>query len=735
MKTYFAHTLKNHPKESWEVLETHLREVSELAGEFSEAFGAAEWAKLAGVWHDLGKYSDEFQYYLTAQNDMHIQEVAGKVDHTTAGAQFAVKKMGVPGHLLAYLISGHHTGLMDMFSEHACLDARLKKEVYPTPGAPETLLTSTIPSPPSILMRAHQTKECGFAVSFFTRMLFSCLVDADFLATEQFMNPGQAASRPKTESDILKRMLEALDKKLEDFENPKTQVEQERAHVLEACKTKSSEPHGLFSLTVPTGGGKTLSSLAFALRHALHNGMSRIIYVIPFTSIIEQNAQVFKDIFAQLGSDLVLEHHSNTQPKEETERSRLAAENWDAPLIVTTSAQFYESLFANRTSKTRKLHNIANAVIILDEAQTLPVDYIAPCLAALRELTQRYHSTVVLCTATQPSIRKTEDFPIGLEDIREIIDNPIRLYHQLQRTKTEYVGMVSDQTLADKLTSEKQVLCVVNSRKHAQTLFQKLGSDSAHFHLSALMCPAHRSKKLDKVRERLNETKPVRLISTQLIEAGVDVDFPVVYRSMAGLDSIAQAAGRCNRNGKNPDLGNVLVFDSEHQASEKYFRETANIAKQVLDMEPDPLGLSAVERYFNIYLWQQRSRWDQKDILGLFNLGQTKDAPYLFNFRKAAERFKLIESGQITVFIPYGDESKPLFKDLRNSAVPLHRALCRSLQRYAVNIYPNHFYANERDFEMVREEFPVLLCPEQHYSEDCGLTLPNESTPNPTLII
>ena len=332
-------------------------------------------------------------------------------------------------------------------------------------------------------------------------MLFSCLVDADFLATESFMNPAQAALRPQKPRDIFDKALSLLETKIADFGLPETPVAKARATVFEDCLEKATSSPGLFTLTVPTGGGKTLSSLAFALRHAITHGQRRIIYVIPFTSIIEQNAEVFKELLATLGPDIVLEHHSNLSPKnteKESTRSRLATENWDAPIIVTTAVQFYESCFANKTSRSRKLHNIANSVLILDEAQTLPVQYLAPCLRTLEQFSKNYHTTTVLCTATQPAIAKSTLLPIGLETPTEIISDTATLCKKLDRVRITYRNTIDDQTIASEIAAAPQALCIVNTRKHARTLFQLLPKNQGNIHLSTLMFPSHRLRKLDR---------------------------------------------------------------------------------------------------------------------------------------------------------------------------------------------------------------------------------------------
>jgi CRISPR-associated endonuclease/helicase Cas3 len=427
---YYAHSHPGKPFADWQSLEEHLKNVAEKARTFADAFGAGEWGYLAGLWHDVGKYSNEFQNYLRVKNDIDasIETTPGRgVDHSSAGAHHAARILPILGHILAYAVAGHHSGLLNGRDTGACQEARLNKTVSPWEHGLQFLPAFTELELPTFL-RNSLSKKHAFPVAFFIRMIFSCLVDADFLDTEAFMNPQQASLRRNWPDKVLEQMDNALTEFVRQFNQKDTLVNHQRALVREACLKAAEEDPGLFSLTVPTGGGKTLSSLAFALRHAIKHGMRRIIYVIPLTSIIEQNADVFREalrsISDKLRRDVVLEHHSNLDPEKETTINRLAAENWDAPLIVTTSVQFYESLFANKTSRCRKLHRLGRSVIILDEAQTLPVDYLKPCLGALQELTANYGASIVICTATQPAIEKREGFDIGLKKPFEIILNP-----------------------------------------------------------------------------------------------------------------------------------------------------------------------------------------------------------------------------------------------------------------------------------------------------------------------
>ncbi len=719
----------------------HLNKVawwtSKFAGEMfrsgsEEEKAAREWGYLAGLWHDLGKFSEKWQNYLKSKADIHSDEVTGRMDHSTAGAKHAVTVFPVIGHILAFAIAGHHSGLLDTISENACQEKRLDQCMPDLCHVPVSLLDRHQPSVPSSILGDLSSAS----MSAFSRMLFSCLVDADFLATESFMNPEQAKKRPEKAGALFPEMLRLLEQKISSFGPAATPVAKSRSDVYQSCVDAASASPGLFSLNVPTGGGKTLSSLAFALGHAIRHGLRRVVYVIPFTSIIEQNAAVFEDVFAPLATPqappVVLEHHSNLSPEKETERSRLAAENWDAPLVVTTAVQFYESLHAARTSSCRKLHNIANAVVVLDEAQCLPVDYLKPCLESLRQLTTHYRTSVVLCTATQPSVHHRHEFPIGLHGIRAIIPDAGLLATELERVQVVDRGAMTDSLLAAEISESSQALAIVNTRKHARKLFQLLPRGRENFHLSALMCPQHRCAVLDEVRRRLNAGDSVRLISTQLIEAGVDVDFPLVYRSLAGLDSIAQAAGRCNRNGRIP-MGKTYIFRSEHQRAETYFRETAQVAERVLALHEKPLGLEAVEKYFQLYYLSHNPpnapKWDTKDIGGDFKLDRgSRKLPMLFQFRSAAEKFRLIENEQVAVIIPFDEAAQKIVSDLKNEAIPLHRNLLRALQRYTIQIYKPEFEKNRIQFESLRnDQFHVLICPETHYSEHFGLHLDSDN--------
>lgn len=730
----------------------HANKVAVLAGMFAQrmfaenredAACARHWGELLGWWHDLGKFAPDWQAYLRAKCGVSDTESADRVDHSSAGARHAVQAEALCGQLLAYCIAGHHSGLLDAMAEgdgasqRRRLDAARHWIPFVAADAPAALLEKEIPPLPPFLLALLRSPErrsdAAFSISFFVRMVFSCLVDADFLATEAFMSPQQGDLRNAVPADALAQIERLVSAKIESFPKPAAGdvVNQKRAQVVADCVAAALKPAGIFTLTVPTGGGKTLSSLLFALRHALANGQQRIIYVVPFTSIVEQNADVIRRIVEPLernGFTPLVEHHSSLSPDKDTPSSRLAAENWDAPIIITTAVQFYESLFAARTSRTRKIHNIANAVVVLDEAQTLPVDFLAPCLRTLQELADHYNTTSVLCTATQPAVMFDKaHFPIGLRGASEIIASPQSLFQALKRVEVSELGEVSDVALVERLRQQPQVLCIVNRRKHARQLFHLLGDDEAHFHLSALMCAEHRSAILDGVRARLDQGLPVRLISTQLIEAGVDIDFPVVYRALAGLDSIAQAAGRCNRNGKLARPGAVYIFRPEDQGGETYFRDTADVSSQLLSLHDDLIGMDAIAHYFDNYYYKKRERWDAKKLLAAQNMrldGGDRSFPFHFQFRTIADSFRLIDQVNEAVIIPFDARAQLLVADLRNPFKPLGRSLLRALQRYTVQITPADLRANWNAFEHVREDsFHVLISPQLHYSPDTGLML------------
>ncbi len=681
-------------------LVAHLRDVGELAAEFAERFGA-DWARLAGRWHDLGKFRPRFQKYIRLvsgfEADAHIRGESGKAPHSTAGALLATDLFGTAGRVLAYLIAGHHAGLADWFGG---LDARLGD-----PNSRAELDQSLAEHPPADLLNTSDLElslktlpggKDGFAL--WVRMLFSSLVDADFLDTERYMAPDKFERRNAwPELAALAPLFDAHMAKLAANADP-TPVNTLRADILRQCREAAALEPGLFSLTVPTGGGKTLSGMAFALEHALRHGKCRIIHVIPYTSIIEQTADIFRGIFG----DAVIEHHSNveSEPEQETSASRLACENWDAPIIVTTNVQFFESLFAARTSRCRKLHNLVDSVVILDEAQLLPPEFLQPILDVLNLLTRHYGVTVVLSTATQPALASREYFDArqnlrGLDNVREIIDDPDALYASLERVQVRLPDDWHQPTdwpqFAEALAAHDSALAIVNTRKDARALWEAMPADTLH--LSALMCGAHRSQVIADIKARLKAGMPTRVVSTQLVEAGVDVDFPVVYRALAGLDSIAQAAGRCNREGRLTHKGEVVVFVPPKPAPPGFLRQGENACRDVLrGVSDSPLARSRFAAYFERLYYG--CKLDAKGICDdLFMAhGKLSVETLAVSFRTAAGKFRLIDDeDSLPIIVRYHgmdgqDASIGQWLAMLRRDDP-QRWLMRKLQRYTVNLH------------------------------------------------
>jgi CRISPR-associated endonuclease/helicase Cas3 len=712
---FYAHSLSGRPPEEWQPLEEHLKNVAEMARRFAEPYGGGDWAYMAGLWHDLGKYSCEFQNRLLAMNDpeAHIEAKPGRPDHSTAGAQHVSSIFNEMGKIIAYTIAGHHAGLPDgKTNDASCLYSRLQKKIPDYSCAPIALLQKKLALQPPFAL--SDQKRFSFQLSFLTRMIYSCLVDADFLDTEKFLEPDKSSWRQGYPSlEVLERNLQIFMDDLVNRASP-TKVNEERKGIFENCLKAAELEPGLFSLTVPTGGGKTLSSLAFAFRHAIKYNLKRVIYVIPYTSIIEQNADIFR---RALGENAVIEHHSNFDPPEEDRWSRLASENWDAPVIVTTNVQFFESLFSVRSSRCRKLHNIAQSLVILDEAQMLPVSLLKPCLEAIKDLASHYGTTIILCTATQPALSKSSEFRDGLEGVREIIPDPVSLYQAFKKVKVDYLPTLSNQDLANRILEHKQALTICNTRRQARETFELILPEGGVFHLSALMCPAHRTAVLDKIRQTLKIGQPCRVVSTQLIEAGVDIDFPVVFRSIAGIDSIAQAAGRCNREGLLPGMGQVFIFTPDSGLPPGYFRQTAQTAQEVMRHHQDPLSLKAVEEYFQTLYWLNGDNLDEFQILRMILDGiRTGDYP----FRAIAQKFKIIQDHMQSIIIPWNEKADSLIKEIRYTEYP--GATARKAQRFTIQVPPRTFYdlLNGGAVERIHERYNILTN-KDIYRQDLGL--------------
>ena len=703
--SYYAHSAQDElgnplPYEHWQTLQNHASNVGNLAAAFAQVFEADEIACYTGQLHDLGKYSLPFQRRLKGE--------AKSVDHATAGAKIAVERWGnVIGKLMAFCIAGHHAGLANGNGEgdnRRTLKQRLALQFGADIPALDNLWQQEIKLPqnlsaPPLKADAHHP---FFSYAFFTRMLYSCLVDADYLDTEAFYLKLENKAVERGGYPDLNALQRNFNQFINDFRRRIAQAPEQteaekrnaalnrlRSEILDYAVQQAAQAQGLFTLTVPTGGGKTFTSMAFALEHAKRHGMRRVIYVIPFTSIIEQNAAEFRKAFGELGEQAVLEHHSTfddgkLQGEATKDKLRLASENWDAPIVVTTAVQFFESLFADRSSRCRKLHNIAGSVIILDEAQMLPLNLLLPIMQAIKELAKNYRCSVVMCTATQPAVQAENGFYRGFENVREIAPKPTALFDKLRRTTVQHIGTQTDADLLAKLGEYPQMLVIVNNRRHARSLYDQAKHLDGTFHLTTLMCAKHRSQKLDEIRGRLKNGEPCRVIATSLIEAGVDVDFPLVMRAEAGLDSVAQAAGRCNREGKRSSENSfVWIFAPEEQwkAPPELAAQAAVMRLTADSFSDDLLSTQAVTAYFAELYQLKGSELDNKKILKMHNdAGQSLDFP----FQTIADKFRMIESHMQPLIIPFDVEAENLISSLRYAD---HiGGVLRKLQPYTVQI-------------------------------------------------
>ena len=702
--SYYAHSAQDElgnllPYEHWQTLQSHSVNVGEMAAEFARVFGAQEIACQTGKLHDLGKYSEAFNHRLHG---------GPSVDHATAGAKIAVERWGgVIGKLMAFCVAGHHAGLANGNGEgdnRRTLKQRLALQFGADIPALDNLWQQEIKLPknlsaPPLKADAHHP---FFSYAFFTRMLYSCLVDADYLDTEAFYSNLENKAVERGGYPDLNALQHNFNQFINDFRRRIAQAPEQteaekrnaalnrlRSEILDHAVEQAAQPQGLFTLTVPTGGSKTFTSMAFALEHAKRHDMRRVIYVIPFTSIIEQNAAEFRKAFGELGEQAVLEHHSTfddgkLQNEATKDKLRLASENWDAPIVVTTAVQFFESLFADRSSRCRKLHNIAGSVIILDEAQMLPLNLLLPIMQAIKELAQNYRCSVVMCTATQPAVQAENGFYRGFENVREIAPKPTALFDKLRRTTVQHIGTQTDADLLAKLAEHPQMLVIVNNRRHARSLYDQAKHLDGTFHLTTLMCAKHRSQKLDEIRGRLKKGEACRVIATSLIEAGVDVDFPLVMRAEAGLDSVAQAAGRCNREGKRPSENSfVWIFAPEEQwkAPPELATQAAVMRLTADSFSDDLLSTQAVAAYFAELYQLKGKELDHKQILQMHrNAGQSLDFP----FQTIADKFRMIESHMQPLIIPFDVEAKNLISSLRHA--DRIGGLLRKLQPYIVQI-------------------------------------------------
>lgn len=716
---YYAHTAETEsgerdPNQSrWQLLSTHLCNVAELARQFATPFGLTDVAHLAGLLHDLGKYRQPFQEYLAGKRPGSVE-----THHAVYGATLAFQRNWVGP---AFAIAGHHAGLHNRYD----LQDLVCEKKYDAVNRLAPLVNrfeEELGKIPNELAEPEFVKcaeDCA-VIEFYVRMLFSCLVDADFLDTEQFSRRQERRS-VKLDATLLLERLQAHRGKFDSS----GELNALRNRVFEDCLAKAAELAGFFSLTVPTGGGKTLAGMAFALEHARRHDMQRVIVVIPYLSIIEQNAAEYRKVLDPKNRGIVIEHHSAVASKDDNdERGRspeeLAAENWDAPIIVTTSVQFIESLFANRTSKCRKLHNIANSVVLLDEVQTLPSHLLDPLLHVLRDLEKHYQVSFVFSTATQPALRRSPSLPQGFDanDVKEIVSQPGDLFKKLGRVVYEVRKAESDWSeLATEWLSEPRALGVVNTRKQAAEWWELLRDSLKEqglredelgaklrgvLHLSSAMCAEHRTQVIKKVRRRLRESRFCWLISTQVVEAGVDIDFPLVYRALGPLDSIVQAAGRCNREGRLPNKGRVVVFrPMDAKLPVGVYRVATDIAARLLDqLDADDLSgdPTLFGRYFReLFEYVPTDHQHKREC----SIQEDREA---LRFRDVARKARVISDDTQAVIAPWGESLKEVaaIRERAQDGPRFTRKDLRGLQRFMVNLH-------SRDFQKL--DAMGLLCP------------------------
>ena len=728
-----AHTLEGHPASDWEPLygpAGHAAKVASLCGEFCRRMSNRNseiWfstGHFLGLVHDMGKAHPCFQAYLRGAQQGY--------SHKKDAAQFLIKRIGNYGVFLAYVCYGHHGGLPaagDFVEDLKEAEDRLTE----VPELRGTEVKGLVAWP--VGSKAVTANDAMFARCMAARMLHSSLIDADWLATESFCEPVLSEQRSAGAFLSMDEMSARLEEYLGDLEHKaQGEIAGLRAEIHAACNTAGRKDQGVYKLNVPTGGGKTLASLSFALEHVKQHGLERVIYVIPFTSIIEQTAAVFREALKDDGS--VLEHHSNIVEESDTAKNRFAAENWDAPLIVTTNVQFFESLFAAKNKRCRKLHNIARSVIIFDEAQSLPTEYLAPCLAALKCLEQDYECSLLLCTATQPALENipAEKFSIGwpAAEVRSLIgvDLETRLAEKMKRAELHFIGEKTHEELIEHFNAQNTniALFIVNLTLQAQELVKALEEKDYKnvYHLSARMCPAHRSKVLEEVKNRLKQGEPTLLVSTRVIEAGVDISFPLVYRDRCGLDSLAQSAGRCNRGGEKA-CGYVFAYEAKEYALPTTFVDACDgviAMRNCRENHPelDALSPEIAELYSREFLKKRGERTKQWDIKGIMPMiGTQQKQITTWDFPKMAEAFQLIPFGQRAILTPWGagEQLRTRLVKLNSKDQMPTRQDFRDAQQLSVNVYMNEWEKLPK--ECIHKEADIWMLAVSAYDETLGV--------------
>lgn len=795
-------------------LREHLRKTAEIAAKLSTKIGLPEIGRIIGLLHDFGKASKEYQDYLRTQEgkvspdeDGYSEAKRGEVDHSTAGAQLIYEKLASRGQegkflaqFLSLIIASHHSGLIDCLKPDGFneFERRINKDKDQThldevrkklPDIEEQL--DEILAQPiekgfyqfifNTKIEHNESKEVRwFKRGLLARFLLSCVLEADRLNTADFENPSNEEIRNYGKYVSWEMLIERLEAKYAEYAQETAnmragsrawEVNQLRAQVAQACLDTAQKHKGIYQLTVPTGGGKTLASLRFALHHAQKHKMDRVFYIVPYITIIDQNADKVREILEkpEERDKVVLEHHSNLTPEKETRRQNLLAENWDAPIVFTTQVQFLEALFGSGTRDARRMHQLANSVIILDEVQNVPIKIVHMLNAALRFLTHDCGATVVLCTATQPPLDKLPENPyraLTIEEEQKIIRNEAELFEKLKRVEVydeRKPGGWTNAEIAElvkKALEEKgSVLIVVNTRASAQALYQEIKNRNlctALYHLSTNMCPVHRKDKLDEIKAKLEAKEPVICVSTQLIEAGVDIDFDAVIRSLAGLDSIAQSAGRCNRHGIREDGGSVWVVNPQEENLDKLvdIKIGREHAQRVLDdfrdapddFGNDRIGLNAIATYYTFYYQTRENLMDypvnSNSVIGrndyLFNLLSMNElsvgaykathqniAPEILlrqSFKSAAEEFRVIDSPTRGVVVPYGDGKEIIGELCSAFGLKQQGKLLKRAQPYSVNLFDHQLrkLLEAGAVQEAQDGTGIYYLNEQYYSEEFG---------------
>lgn len=713
--------------DDWKVQtnEEHAEGVARLAERFAAEVGLKGWGSFVGLLHDKGKERRAFQEYIRQVNGLPANYHGEDKSHAFVGAVLSRQCAPRTYPVAAYVIAGHHAGLCDYTKLRDYLAKTVPDEITPLPAI-------NLPAKPS-------TPWTAADFDHLIRMLYSCLVDADYLDTEAFMNRQQAEARGRAET--LPMLLPKLEARLSAIVKnaPDTPVNRIRKQVQDVCRKMATEAPGVYSLTVPTGGGKTLSSLLWAMLHAVEHGKRRIIISIPYTSIISQTAEVLRGIF---GDENVLEHHSNViheaRGDEDTAaakvalQKRLSAENWDFPIIVTTNVRLLESMYASHASDCRKLHNVANSVIIFDEAQTLPAEKLQPIVSALKVYQKAFGVSLLFTTASQPTLQGRHEgmgreVLEGFDAVREIVPREWKLHERLRRVNLSVLPEALDyDTIARRMMTVRRVLCIVNTRKDAAEISQHLSTleeDEEHFHLSRMMCSEHIDHTIGEIRRALKceDERPVRVVATQLIEAGVDIDFPYVMRQEAGLDSVLQAAGRCNREGWMTELGRTEVFCIAGRNLPKGTLTYANQARKNMRYEGDLFAPEAMEEYFEQY-YHQIKGFDTKDGELKMNMKDALGKPQELMIETADRIFKLINGQGVQIVVNYGESAKIVEAFRRQPC----KALYRRLGRYTVNLNEHDagLLAESGMLEQLAEGYYYLSDPRQ-YDDRIGLKLDN----------